>query len=462
MTLIKSISGFRGTIGGAVGNNLTPVDLVQLSYAYALWIKEQSKKEQPVIVIGRDGRVSGDMVSRLVTGTLMACGVQVKDAGLSTTPTIEMLVPHMLADGGIILTASHNPMEWNALKLLNKRGEFISASDGKALLSKLDAESYAFNAVESIGSIAPVVGGGIDYHVNRIVEEKYVDTAAISKANFTVVFDGINSTGSLAIPKLLKALGVQNVHGINTEINGTFSHNPEPLKQHLTELCDAVKAHKADLGIVVDPDVDRLAFIDENGEMFGEEYTLVAVADYLFQKERGAVVSNLSSSRALADLARKHGNEYYASAVGEVNVVEKMKEVSAILGGEGNGGVIYPPLHYGRDALIGIAFVLSHLATSNKSLSALKQSYSTYFMVKDKIQLSPELDVDALLAQTAETFKDEKVNTTDGVKVDFEKGWVHLRKSNTEPIVRVYAEGATEADTNTLINRVKSAVLTTS
>ncbi len=459
VALIKSISGFRGTIGGNPTDNLTPLDIVSLTYGYAQWLKDNVNKSNPTVVLGRDGRVSGDMVSRLVSGTLISCGIHVKDAGLSTTPSIEMLVPHLKADGGIILTASHNPMEWNALKLLNAKGEFISAKDGADLLATVEAKDYNFSDVKNLGSAEIIVGGGIDYHIEQILADDLVDVEAIKAANFSVVFDGINSTGSIAIPKLLKALGVSEYRGIHTEISGEFAHNPEPLKKHLGDICAEVVQRKADMGIVVDPDVDRLAFIDEKGEMFGEEYTLIAVADYMFKTKRGAVVSNLSSSRALADLARKHGNDYYASAVGEVNVVAKMKQVSAILGGEGNGGVIYPPLHYGRDALVGIALTLSFLAKEKKRLSELKESYSQYFMIKDKIQLTKEINVDELLSNVEVKFASEKINTEDGVKIDFEKGWVHLRKSNTEPIIRVYAEAASEESAQALVEKVRAEIL---
>ena len=458
VALIKSISGFRGTIGGKTGDNLSPKDIVELTYGYAVWLKSKSTNKKTTIVIGRDGRISGDMVSRLVTGTLLACGVDVKDAGLSTTPSIEMLVPHLKADGGIILTASHNPMEWNALKLLNNKGEFISAADGAELLNTIENSEFSFAEIQDLGKSEVLVGGGIEYHIEEILKDKLVDVEAIKKANFKVVFDGINSTGSIAIPKLLKALGVTDFEGINTEIGVVFAHNPEPLKKHLTDICDKVKEKKADIGIVVDPDVDRLAFIDETGEMYGEEYTLITVADYMFKTQRGAVVSNLSSSRALADLAAKNGNDYYAAAVGEVNVVEKMKEVSAILGGEGDGGIIYPPLHYGRDALVGIALVLTYMAKEKKSLSQLKESYSQYFMIKDQIQLDATIDVDAILQRISSAFANEKVDKTDGVKVDFANGWVHLRKSNTEPIIRVYAEAPTEKEAITLVDSIKEEV----
>lgn len=442
MTLIKSISGIRGTIGGEVGDNLTPLDLVKFASAYAKWLKMNNSGKLKV-VIGRDARISGNMVSSLVSHALNASGIEVIDIGLSTTPSVEMEVTHLGADGGIILTASHNPKEWNALKLLNNKGEFLSGEEGEKILRFAEEESFDFVEVDDLGEIMSRPDDG-SYHIEKILALPWVNKSAIEKANFSIVIDGVNSTGGIFIPKLLKALGVKQIHELYCEPTGHFPHNPEPLPENLTEITSEIKKLGADLGIVVDPDVDRLALVCEDGSMFGEEYTLVAVADYILGKEKGNVVSNLSSSRALRDVAHKHGVEYFASAVGEVNVVRKMKEVDAIIGGEGNGGVIVPALHYGRDALAGVALFLSLLAEKNEKVSELKKSYPAYHISKNKIQLNPSIDVDMLLRKFAEYNSKEDVSAVDGVKVDYEDGWVHLRKSNTEPIIRIYAEAKGE------------------
>lgn len=441
MTLIKSISGIRGTIGGSTGSNLTPLDIVQFTAAFGAMLKQKTdKRDKLKVVVGRDARVSGEMVNHLVCGTLMSIGADVFDLGLSTTPTVEMAVTGMNADGGIILTASHNPAQWNALKLLNAKGEFISASEGEWLLEMVEKQSFDFVEVDQLGSYQKQ-HGWIDKHIQMILDLPLVDTEAIRNAGFKIAVDAVNSTGGIALPQLLNALGVEIVHELYCSPNGHFPHNPEPLPEHLTELSALVKSTKADLGLVVDPDVDRLAIVDENGNMFGEEYTLVAVADYILSNKSGNTVSNLSSTRALADVTAKYGTAYYAAAVGEVNVVEKMKAVGAVIGGEGNGGIIYPELHYGRDALVGIALFLTHLAKSDKKCSELRQTYPAYFMSKNKLNLTAETNVDQLLASIAADFANEKVTTIDGVKIDFVEGWVHLRKSNTEPIIRVYSEG---------------------
>lgn len=441
MTLIKSISGIRGTIGGSTGSNLTPLDIVQFTAAFGAMLKQKTNKRDKLkVVVGRDARISGEMVNHLVCGTLMSIGAEVFDVGLSTTPTVEMAVTGMNADGGIILTASHNPAQWNALKLLNARGEFISASEGEWLLEMVEKQSFDFVEVDQLGSYQKQ-HGWIDKHIQMILDLPMVDAEAIRNAGFKIAVDAVNSTGGIALPQLLNALGVDIVHELYCTPNGHFPHNPEPLPEHLTELSALVRSTKADLGLVVDPDVDRLAIVDENGDMFGEEYTLVAVADYILGNKSGNTVSNLSSTRALADVTAKFGTTYFAAAVGEVNVVEKMKAVGAVIGGEGNGGIIYPELHYGRDALVGIALFLSHLAKSEKKCSELRQTYPAYFMSKNKLNLTPETNVDQILASIAADFANEKVTTIDGVKIDFTEGWVHLRKSNTEPIIRVYSEG---------------------
>ncbi len=440
MTLIKSISGIRGTIGGKPDDGLTPVDIVKYVSAFIRLIRIDEPKKKLKVVVGRDARISGEMVNQLVCGTLLSMGADVYDLGLSTTPTVEIAVTGLKADGGIILTASHNPAQWNALKLLNYKGEFISAADGKWLLDEAERSDIEFSTIDEIG-IYSKTEGWIEKHIQMILNLPLVDVKAIANANFSVVIDAVNSTGGIAIPMLLEKLGVKTVHQLYCTPDGKLPHNPEPLPEHLTELSGTVVKHKADLGFVVDPDVDRLAIVDENGNMFGEEYTLVAVADYILQHTPGNTVSNLSSTRALADVTIGFGNEYFASAVGEVNVVEMMKKVDAVIGGEGNGGIIYPELHYGRDSLVGIALFLTHLATSNCKVSTLRQQYPEYAMSKNKINLRKGLDVDIILKGVAKLYANERVTTIDGVKIDFQNGWVHLRKSNTEPIIRVYAEG---------------------
>lgn len=456
MSLIKSISGFRGTIGGNPGDNLTPIDAVKFAAAYGTWLKKQSDKKSYKVIIGRDARISGQMVSQLVTSTLQGLGINVIDLGLSTTPTVEVMVTHLDADGGIILTASHNPKQWNALKLLNAKGEFVSAEDGAQILATVDADDYIFAEVDDLGSYE-TFEGAIDLHIEKILELPLVNVEAIKAKKFKVAIDAVNSTGGISIPNLLDKLGVEYIK-MYCEPTGHFPHNPEPLKEHLGDICAKVIEEKADFGIVVDPDVDRLAIIDEKGNMFGEEYTLVAVADYVLGKTPSATVSNLSSSRALRDIAAKHGQTYSPSAVGEVNVVIEMKETGALIGGEGNGGIIYPELHYGRDSLVGIALFLSHLAEQDISVSELRASYPAYFMAKKKIELTPEINVDELLIKVQEIYKDEQINTVDGVKIDFETEWVHLRKSNTEPIIRIYTESTTEENADLLADKMIESI----
>jgi len=451
MTLIKSISGIRGTIGGSQGDNLTPLDAVKYAAAYGSWVKIQRNKENYRVVVGRDARISGPMMQQLVMNTLIGLGIDVIDLGLSTTPTVEMAVTMEHADGGIILTASHNPKQWNALKLLNNKGEFLDAAAGQEILDLAEAGTISFAEVDDLGSIRRN-DAYIDLHIDEILELDLVNTELIKKAGFKVVVDGVNSTGGIAVPLLLEALGVHPVKLFCTP-NGEFPHNPEPLKEHLTDLMEAVVKERADFGLVVDPDVDRLAFVDEKGEMFGEEYTLVAVADYILEHHKGNTVSNMSSSRALRDVTEKHGGVYTASAVGEVNVVVKMKETKAVIGGEGNGGIIYPELHYGRDSLVGIALFLSHLAEKNIPVSVLRAGYPSYFMSKKKIQLTPELDVDAILKSFEATYASEEIKTIDGVKIDFAENWVHLRKSNTEPIIRIYTEAKSQEEADALADR---------
>lgn len=452
MTLIKSISGIRGTIGGAPGNALTPVDAVKFAAAYGTWIKSRKGKK---VVIGRDARLSGEMISQLVTSTLQGLGLDVIDLGLSTTPTVEIAVPKEKAAGGIILTASHNPIQWNALKLLNEKGEFLSAEDGAELLKTAQNDSFDFATVEKLGKYTKA-DGYIDKHIALIVKHKLVDVKAIKNAKFKIAIDAVNSTGGIAVPKLLKALGVKKVIELYCEPTGKFSHNPEPLPEHLKVISNTVKKEKCHLGIVVDPDVDRLALIQEDGKAFGEEYTIVAVADYVLSKRKGNTVSNLSSSRALRDVTEMRGGKYTAAAVGEVNVVTKMKETKAVIGGEGNGGVIMPDFHYGRDALMGIALFLTHLAKSKMTTSALRKSYPSYFISKNKIELTPQINVDEVLEKMKSKYAHENINTIDGVKIDFEKEkeWVHLRKSNTEPIIRIYAESQNEKKADELAKRI--------
>lgn len=454
MTLIKSISGIRGTIGGSEDQGLTPLDIVKYTTAYADTVITGDNKK---IVVGRDARISGLMVNQLVCGTLMSKGIDVLDLDLSTTPTVEMAVVKEKAAGGIILTASHNPKQWNALKLLNSKGEFISEKMGNKIIQKVKDSDFEFNGVDSLGSYH-LESGYIDWHIDEILKLSIVDTSIIRKKNFTVVVDAVNSTGGIAVPKLLKKLGVANVIEIFCEPTGKFPHNPEPLPEHLTDLSAEVVRNNADLGIIVDPDVDRLAFVNENGDVFGEEYTLVAVADYVLSQIKGNTVSNLSSTRALRDVTEKRGGIYHASAVGEVNVVKMMKKTNAVIGGEGNGGIILPELHYGRDALVGVALFLTHLARENRPMSHLKASYPNYIISKNKIQLTPEIDVDLILDRLKEKYKNQPINTVDGVKIEFDTEWVHLRKSNTEPIIRIYAEGNTLSVADSLVNKIKSDI----
>lgn len=451
MTLIKSISGIRGTIGGIVGENLTPIDTVKFAAAFGSWVKQQRNKENYRVVVGRDARISGEMVQELVMQTLVGLGIHVVDLGLSTTPTVEIAVTEEHADGGIILTASHNPKQWNALKLLNAKGEFLNDVEGKKILDFAEAEDFDFATVDELGEITKN-DAYIDIHIDMVLDLPLVNEEAIKNANFKVVVDAVNSTGGIAIPLLLNRLGVHTVK-LHCTPNGEFPHNPEPLKEHLGEISELVVKENADLGIVVDPDVDRLALVSENGEMFGEEYTLVACADYVLSKTPGNTVSNMSSSRALSDITEKHGGSYKASAVGEVNVVQLMKETNAIIGGEGNGGVIYPESHYGRDALVGVALFLSLLAEKNIKVSELRASYASYFMSKKKIELTIGLDVDGLLKKMEDKYASENLTTIDGVKIDFPESWVHLRKSNTEPIIRVYTEAKTQQIADDLANR---------
>ena len=453
MTLIKSISGIRGTIGGKVGENLTPIDAVKYAAAYGAFIKQRNKgKEKITIVIGRDARMSGKMISSLVANTLVGLAIDVIDLGLSTTPTVEIAVPLENADGGIIITASHNPKQWNALKLLNEKGEFLSEAEGEQILELAENEDCEFSKVDDLG-VYSKDSSYVEKHIREVLGLELVDVEAIKKANFKVVVDAVNSTGGIFVPALLKELNVTCVELYCTP-NGQFPHNPEPLKEHLTAISELVVKEKADFGIVVDPDVDRLALVSEDGTMFGEEYTLVACADYVLGKLGGGnTVSNLSSSRALRDVTQQYGGIYTASAVGEVNVVLKMKETNTVIGGEGNGGIIYPALHYGRDSLVGVALFLSHLANKKISCKELRDSYPSYFMSKNKIQLTPEINVDTILETMASNYKNEDVNTIDGVKIDFVDQWIHLRKSNTEPIIRIYTEAKTQLEADNLAHR---------
>lgn len=454
MTLIKSISGIRGTIGGGVNDNLTPIDAVKFASAYGTFLKERhsNKNEKLKVVIGRDARISGPMIHNLVQNTLIGLGIDVIDLGLSTTPTVEIAVPLEKADGGIILTASHNPKQWNALKLLNEKGEFLSGKEGELILQIAENESFNFAEVDNLGEIIEN-NAYMDIHIDEVLELPLVDAEAVKKRKFKVVVDGVNSSGGIVIPNLLEQMGVEVIK-LYCEPNGHFPHNPEPLKEHLGDICKLVVEEKADFGIVVDPDVDRLAFISNDGEMFGEEYTLVAVADYVLSKTPGNTVSNMSSSRALRDITQKHGGNYQASAVGEVNVVELMKKNNAIIGGEGNGGIIYPESHYGRDSLVGVALFLTYLANLDITVAELRASYPQYFMSKNKIELTPQIDVDAILNAMTEKYKNEEISTIDGVKIDFAENWVHLRKSNTEPIIRIYTEAQTQKLADELANRI--------
>ncbi len=455
MTLIKSISGIRGTIGGEVGEALTPVDAVKFAAAYGTWVKQNSDNTK--IIIGRDARPSGAMISSLVVSTLSGLGLDVVDLGLSTTPTVEMAVVSENAGGGIILTASHNPIQWNALKLLNEKGEFISGQDGAEVLAIAEEDAFEFADVKKLGKYS-TDDTQIDKHIEAILALPLVDVEAIKAASFSVVIDCVNSTGGIALPPLLKALGVSEIKELNCEPNGLFPHNPEPLPEHLGQISGVLENGNYDLGIVVDPDVDRLALLCEDGSPFGEEYTLVAVSDYILQNEVGNTVSNLSSTRALRDVTEKHGGEYQAAAVGEVNVVTKMKETNAIIGGEGNGGIIYPALHYGRDALVGIALFLTHLAKYGKRVSMLRATYPNYHISKNKIDLSPEINVDEVLQSIKEKYQKQPVNTIDGVKIEFDKEWVHLRKSNTEPIIRIYSESESQATAEHLAKKIMSDI----
>jgi len=451
VSLIKSISGIRGTIGGRAGEGLTPIDIVKFSSAYGAWVIQ--KTNNPKVVIGRDARISGDMVSKLVSATLQGMGIDVIDLGLSTTPTVEFAVPLEKAGGGIILTASHNPIQWNALKLLNSKGEFISDEEGKDILTKAENEDFVFAEVKKLGSYK-VIDDYIDRHIQHVLDLELVDVEAIKARNFKVVVDAVNSTGGIAVPKLLRALGVTEIEEMFCTPDGHFPHNPEPLPENLRDIIQKLERGSFDLGIVVDPDVDRLAFINEDGSTFGEEYTLVAVADYVLSKTPGNTVSNLSSTRALRDVTEKRGGSYTASAVGEVNVVNQMKAVDAVIGGEGNGGIIYPASHYGRDALVGIGLFLTHLAYFGKTISRLRASYPSYYISKNKIELTPQIDVDKILLEIKDKYKKHQINDIDGVKIDFDKEWVHLRKSNTEPIIRIYSESESEATAEHLAKKI--------
>ena len=451
LTLIKSISGIRGTIGGAVGDGLTPVDIVKFTSAYGTWAVNKTGIKR--IVLGRDARISGTMVNSLVTGTLQGLGIDVIDLGLSTTPTVEIAVPIEKAAGGIILTASHNPKQWNALKLLNADGEFINDAEGKEVLEIAEKSDFKYADVNDLGKVY-TDKNYLQKHIDLILALPLVDADAIAKADFKIAIDCVNSTGGIFVPVLLKALGVKTVYKLYCDPDGIFPHNPEPLPENLTALSKEVLNKRAGLGIAVDPDVDRLCFVCEDGNMFGEDYTLVAVADYVLKHKKGNTVSNLSSTRALRDVTEKAGGQYHAAAVGEVNVVNKMKEVNAVIGGEGNGGVIYPELHYGRDALVGIALFLTHLAKFGKPVSLLRSSYPGYFISKNKITLTPEMDIDALLLKVEDKYKKQPHTTIDGLKIEFDKEWVHLRRSNTEPIIRIYSEGNSETVANSLANKI--------
>ncbi len=451
MTLIKSISGIRGTIGGNTGDNLTPVDIVKFAAAYGSWLLQQTDNTK--IVIGRDGRISGEMVSNLVANTLTGLGFSVVDLGLSTTPTVEMAVKFEDAAGGIILTASHNPKEWNALKLLNSKGEFISGDEGQTILALAETEDFEFAGVDKLGTYSKDESL-LKKHIEAVVKYPLVDIEAIKSKNFKIIVDAVNSTGAIAVPALLKELGVTNFVVLNEEVNGKFAHNPEPLPEHLTGLSEAVVKHRADLGIAVDPDVDRLCFVCEDGSMFGEEYTLVAVADYILNKRKGNTVSNMSSTKALKEVTLKHGGEYFPSMVGEVNVVNKMKAVNAVIGGEGNGGIIVPDLHYGRDALVGIALFLTHLAGSKKSIKQLRSSYPDYYISKNKIELTNGIDVKTIFESIKDLYKNHPINAEDGLKIEFDSDWVHLRTSNTEPIIRIYAESDHESKADNIARKL--------
>ena len=451
MALIKSISGIRGTIGGKPGTNLSPLDIVKFTAAYASWAQTSSGSKS--IVIGRDGRMSGEMVSNLCTNTLLACGLNVIDLGITTTPTVEIAVKEENAAGGIILTASHNPKEWNALKLLNSEGEFLNSEDGAKILDIAEKEDFTFAAVDKIGEYSFNISY-LQKHISAVLNYPLVDGAAIKKAKLKIIVDGINSSGAIYIPALLKELGVKDVIVINDEVNGKFAHNPEPLPEHLTTLSNEVKKRNASLGIAVDPDVDRLCFVCEDGSMFGEEYTLVAVADYVLSQRKGNTVSNMSSTKALKEVTQKHGGEYFPSAVGEVNVVNKMKEVNAVIGGEGNGGIIVPDFHYGRDALIGIGLFLTHLVHSGKSIKQFRGTFPDYFISKNKISLETSVDVKEVFKKIKDKYKNNPINTEDGLKIEFDKDWVHLRTSNTEPIIRIYSESNFETTAENIAKKI--------
>ena len=453
MALIKSISGIRGTIGGKPGETLSPLDVVKFTAAYGTWLVRQEKTGNRKVVLGRDGRMSGEMIQRLVVSTLNALGLDVIDLGLSTTPTVEMAVKFEEAAGGIILTASHNPKEWNALKLLNREGEFISGEEGATILELADTDAFSFTTVDKLGTYT-LQENSLDRHIQAVINYPLVDLAAIKKQKFKIVVDAINSTGAIAVPALLRALGVKDIVVLNEEVNGRFAHNPEPLPQHLTELANEVNKQQASMGIAVDPDVDRLCFVCEDGSLFGEEYTLVAIADYVLQHRRGNTVSNMSSTKALKEITLKHGGEYFPSAVGEVNVVKKMKEKNAVIGGEGNGGIIVPDLHYGRDALIGIALFLTFVAHSKKSVKQLRGNYPDYFISKNKIELEEGLDISKIFEHIKSKYRNNPVNTEDGLKIEFENDWVHLRSSNTEPIIRIYAESNFETTADNIARRL--------
>lgn len=455
MALIKSISGIRGTIGGQPGTGLTPLDVVKFTTAYAAWATQQGGGNK--IVIGRDGRISGAMVRNLVVSTLQGCGFDVVDLGLSTTPTVEMAVTMENAAGGIILTASHNPKEWNALKLLNSKGEFLSAEDGQWILDYADKNEHEYIKINKLGTVTSN-DTYIQKHIEILLQHPLVDVAAIKAAGFKIVVDAVNSTGSISVTPLLEALGVKEVITINGEVTGDFAHNPEPLPENLTELCKTVEKQNAHLGIAVDPDVDRLCFVCEDGSLFGEEYTLVAVADYVLSHKKGNTVSNMSSTRALRDVTEKHGGEYTPSAVGEVNVVKKMKAVNAVIGGEGNGGIIVPELHYGRDALAGIALFLTHLAKYGKSIKSLRGTYPSYYISKNKIELSDDIDLKSIFAKIEDKYKNHPINTEDGLKIEFDNDWVHLRPSNTEPIIRIYAESGSETTSENIAKRIMADI----
>jgi len=460
MALIKSISGIRGTIGGKSGDNLTPLDVVKFTSAFGIWIQKKANKKDVNLVIGRDARISGKVVSDIASSTLQALGINVIDLGLSTTPTVEIMVTELMADGGIIFTASHNPKEWNALKLLNNKGEFVSAKDGEEILEIAEKENFEYIDVDNFGNYK-IIDNAIQIHIDKVLDLQEVSEGKVREKRYKIVVDAVNSTGGIAIPKLLERMGCDLVK-LYCEPNGQFPHNPEPLKEHLSEICKTVIEEKADLGIVVDPDVDRLVFVDENGELFGEEYTLVAIADYILKEQKGVVVSNLSSSNALRDVAKALNSEYFASAVGEVNVVEMMKKKNAIIGGEGNGGVIFPKLHYGRDAIVGVALFLTYLSQIKKTVSELRATYPNYFMGKKKIDLNPNINIDLLLKNMESQYQNAEISTIDGLKISFPTYWIHLRKSNTEPIIRIYTEANSQEKADILakeaMEKIKSLV----